>query len=127
MFLHSFIGGKAKTDENHSLISNKTKHEFIRNAIIMSTAFARFLCFKRIIQGILQQVRADNQSRNKKKKKNRTFIAGGFRRLQLSLTCCEPTANKKCCLFFPRFVTGCFYEMFVSYIHVTENKIVFIL
>ena len=73
LFLHSFIGGKAKTDENHSLISNKTKHEFIRNAIIMSTAFARFLCFKRIIQGILQQVRADNQSRNKKKKIERSL------------------------------------------------------
>ena len=127
MFLHSFIGGKAKTDENHSLISNKTKHEFIRKAIIMSTAFARFLCFKRIIQGILQQVRADKESAYIYKKKiERSLRVVLDQRLQLPLTCCEPPTNKKCCLFFPRFVMGCFYKKYVSYIHVTENKIVFI-
>ena len=40
------------------------------NVIIMSTAFARFLCFKRIIQGILQQVRADKNNKKIKKKSN---------------------------------------------------------
>ena len=89
----------------------------------MSTAFVRFLCFKRIIQAILQQVRADKESANKKKIE-RSLRVVLDQRLQLPLTCCEPPTNKKCCLFFPRFVTACFYEK--SYIHVTENKIVFI-
>jgi len=87
----------------------------------MSTAFARFLCFKRIIQEILQQVRADKESPNKKK--HRTFIAGGVRPTVTTsfnmLRACGKIAG---CLFFPRFVTGCFYEKYMSYIHVIKSK-----